>query len=522
MMIEDNRLLGKIPKARVSPAITGREENGIKEPRDTMEKSQGGIHKLTILHTNDMHGHTEAFVDKRVSKGKIGGLSHLGTAIEAERSKDPDNTLLLDAGDISSGGAVSNYYQAIPMVDAMNQMGYDAMTVGNHDLDLGSPVLQNIDDKANFPILSANLIDRTGGDLANIKPYIFKQIGDLKIGILGLTTTATVAMLAKEDQGKIAFASAEATAKKLIPDIKKQGADVVVVLSHLGIRADRELAGKVDGIDVIVGGHSHTEMKKHEEVNGTLITQAGGFSKNLGKLELDIKQIDGKTQIVGVRSKLIPINEKIKPDREVEKIIKKYSNRLAPMMNRVIGIASKPLTQRDYHIYKEESTLGNFVTDAIREKTGADFCILSPSSLRRNLNSGEVRVRDIHSMFPWKNKVSVLEMKGGDIKNVLEEMISGSANGIAVSGMIVEQDLSKPKGNQIVSVKTPDGKPLDPEKTYKVATRDWYADGNLQLNSFTKASSRKETEVLQKILIKSIEQRQELNAQKDGRIINRA
>ncbi|MCD4786421.1 MAG: bifunctional metallophosphatase/5'-nucleotidase [Candidatus Eremiobacteraeota bacterium] len=520
MRINDNKLPEKTPNPSVSHAKTCREEVGIKEPRDTVEKSRSEIHNLTILHTNDMHGHAEAFINKEVSDDEIGGLSHLGSAIEKERGKDPENTLLLDAGDISSGGPVSDFYEAIPMVDAMNQIGYDAMTVGNHDLDLGRLALENIAERARFPILSANLIDKTPGDLKKVKPYMFKQVGDLKVGILGLTTPDTATMLVKEDRDKIAFASVEATAKKHIPEMRDDGADLIVVLSHLGIEKDRELAGKVDGIDVIVGGHSHTEMKKFEEVNGTVITQAGGFSMNLGKLDLDVEKTDGKARVVGVKSKLIPINKDIKPDREVEKIIKAYADKLAPIMERVVGRTETSLTQRDYHIYKEESVLANFATDAIRKKTGADFCILSPSCLRCNINEGEIKVEDIHKVFPWKNKISIVEMKGKDIKNLMEEMLSGPANGLAISGMKLEQDLSKSQGEQIVRAKTLDGESLDPEKTYTVATRDWFADGNVALRSFEKAISRRETEALRDILINEIEEQEVLNVQKDGRIIN--
>jgi len=520
MRINDNKIQGQAGDSGISRRAKPQMESGIREPRDTVEKTPGSVHKLTILHTNDMHGHAEAFVDSNVSDDEIGGLSHLGAAVKKERQEDPDNTLLLDAGDISSGGPVSDYYEAIPMVDAMNKIGYDAMTVGNHDLDLGRVALGNIVDRAGFPVLSANLIDMTPGELKDVKPYIFKQVGDLKVGILGLTTPDTGTMLLKEDRDKIAFTSAETTAGKLIPEMRKQGADLVVVLSHLGIEKDRELAGKVDDIDVIVGGHSHTEMKEPEEVNGTVITQAGGFSMNLGKLDLDVMKTDGKAKVVGVKSKLIPINKDIKPDRAVEKIIKSYADELAPLMERVIGRAETPLVQRDYHVYKEESVLSDFATDAIRRKSGADFCILSPSSFRSNINKGEVRVEDVYKVFPWKGKVSVLEMKGKDIKTLMEEMLSGPANGLAISGLKVEQDVSRPVGEQIVSVYTLTGESLDPEKTYTVATRDWYADGNLALHSFQKAKNRREVGVLRDILVNEFEERGVVKANKDGRIIN--
>lgn len=501
----------------------GKASKGIAKASSPKDSYSPGIQNITILHTNDMHGHAEAFFEKKSDKGKVGGLSYMGAAIQREREKNPDNTLLLDAGDISSGGLVSDHFKSIPMVDAMNYLEYDAMTVGNHEFDVGMDALKDIIDHAHFPVISANIKDLSNDKKPlKTKPYVIKQVGDLKVGILGLTTPEAAAMLSPRDRELIQFTSVAEAAKKNIPKMKKEGADLIIILSHLGKDGDMMLASSVDGIDVIVGGHSHTEMKKPEKIRNTIITQAGSFGKNLGRLDLKIKRVGGKAEIVGVKSKLIPISEKsIKPDPQVSSIIKKYSDQLAPIMNRKVGEAAVDLVQRDYHVYREDSPLVNFVSDAIRKQTGADIAIISPSSLRANIPEGEITVGKLHELFPWENRVSILKMKGSDIKEVLEEALEGPANGIAISGLKVEIDTSQPRGKQILSVCTPDGKEIDPDKIYRVATRDYFANGNLGLDAFTRAEDRKDTrEDLREILSREIENEKKVYARKDGRILN--
>lgn len=488
--------------------------------KSSNDSEQAKIQKLTILHTNDMHGRTDSFLEKRKgSLTKTGGMSQLASAIKKEREKDPDNTLLLDAGDISTGTPVSDFFKAIPMVDAMNALKYDAMAVGNHEFDAGTKNLKNLINSANFPVLSANIIDETPDEPLNIKPYIIKDFDDLKVGILGLTTPDAGKMLNPQDQEYIRFESAVDTAKRMIPKMKEEGANLVVILSHLGAGEDRKLAEKVDGINVIVGGHTHTEMRKAERVNGALIAQTGSFSRNLGKLELDVEVKEGSAKIKRVKSKLIPIvAQRVKPDRQVSRILRKYNDKLAPIMNRVIGSAKTPLSQRPYQEHKGESPLGNFVSDMIKESTGADIAIVSPSSLRKNLAPGKITVGDIHELFPWDNKISIVRMKGSDIKKALNELLEGPVQGFAVSGLKVRIDLNRPKGDQVVDVLTPDGKPLSPKKAYNIATRDWFAEGNAGLKSFKRVLSRTDTTDIKELLINRIEEKQEVYGKTDGRI----
>jgi len=526
MRIGDKHISGDTGKTTAKRKMRKAVEKPLAEPKDTMTRSSGipVTARITILHTNDMHGQTHSSVDKKVSEdNQLGGLAYLGATIKKEKEADPENTLLLDAGDISTGGPISDYFKAIPMVDAMNFLGYDAMTVGNHEFDKGRDSLRAIIDNANFPVLSANMVDKSPEGPLNVKPYIMKKVGDLKVGILGLTTTDTSDLLREKDKEFIKFQSAVDTAKKMIPRMRKEGADLIIVLSHLGYKKDCDLAKKVDGIDVIVGGHSHTELDKPITVKNTIIAQAGQKGRNLGKLELQVSRSRGKAKVSAVKSKLIPISDKsATPSPDVGKILKKYSDRLEPILNREIGVVSEPLTQRDYHIYKEESTLCNFAIDAIRKKGQSDFAIINPSGLRSNINKGKVTVRDMFKLYPWEDKVAVVKMKGATVKKVLEECMSDTLHGFAISGMNVVIDPDRPEGEQVVSIKTPDGKPLDPEKTYSMSTRSWFVDDSAIIPSFNEIESRRDVGLIRDALIEQVEQKQVITAKRDGRLVNLA
>ncbi|MFP4496753.1 MAG: bifunctional metallophosphatase/5'-nucleotidase [Vulcanimicrobiota bacterium] len=483
----------------------------------------GNAQRITLLHTNDLHGHLEAFAGKKPKDSQVGGLPSLSTKIEQERSKNKENTLVVDSGDISTGSPVSDYFHALPIVEAMNQIGYDAMAVGNHDIDEGVAHLKGITEKARFPILSANLTDKTPDrKLEGVQPYIIKKVGGFNVGILGLTTTEAMSMLSPEDRSQVELTAACKAVEQNLPEMKKNGADLVLLLSHLGIDQDRKLAETLKGIDLIIGGHSHTEINKLEKVGDTYITQSGCFGKNLGRVDLEVVREKGKPRIKKAQGKLISIKpSKTPPDKNVQGIIQKYSQKLGPILNRKIGKAMVDLSQPDYHHHKSESPLANFVSDSLRKKCRTDISLITTSSLRSNIPKGNIKMGQLHQVFPWTNKVTRLKMKGRDIKQVMEEAIGGPAHGMAISGFNARIDTSQPQGQKVIDMKTSDGKPFDLDKEYTVATRDWLADGNAGLGGFKNAIHREETsEMIRDVIIDAIEKKGNITARLDGRLVD--
>ncbi len=481
---------------------------------------------LKIISTNDIHGHLDPVMDNK-SNSEVGGMASLGAAIKKEEADAPHNTILLDAGDITDGGAVSDYFDGLPMVKAMNEIGYDVMTAGNHDVKQGIEGLRNIIQTANFPVLSANLVDSHGEDEhVGTKPYVILEPEgvDIKVGVLGLTTPDTASMLDRESRERFSFLDPQQTARENIARMKKEGAGLIILLSHLGIESDREMARNVDGIDIIVGGHSHTELETPEKINDTLITQTGKFGKNYGKIEVSFVKSEDGAKIRSVTSTLHKIEpHRVRSDRNIYKIADKYNRQLKPIMKRRIGTAPADLMVRDYQVYKEESALNNFICDSLRKKTGADIFIHATSALRSSLSEGDVTVEDIFKILPWKNEVSIVQLKGKHIKQILEEQLSGPAHCSAQSGLKMVINTDAPRGSRLVDVKMQDGSPLEDDRVYTVATEDKFADGSIGMYGFRKALSRKDTGVdIREMLIEAIEEKGKVTSGIDGRMINLA
>jgi len=509
---------GGVPRKRSKKAA----KKSVAEPKDVVTRSSEETSRITILHTNDIHGRIEAFIDdKKSTKTEVGGLSCLGAVIKKEKKKDPENTLLLDAGDVSTGGAVSDYFKSLPIIDAMNNLGYDAMTVGNHELDVGLKGLRDIVTRADFPVLSANLKEMQE-ELLGIKPYKIQDVNGVKVGILGLTTPDApgTSMMSEDEKKCIKFLSAAATAKRMIPKMRKEGAELIIVLSHLGIDDDCDLAEKVNGIDVIVGGHSHTAMKEHININDTIITQAGTAGENLGKIQIDVVRSRGKARIMDVKTKLIPITtKKVKPDRGVRRVLNKYSRQLDSLMNRAIGKTRTSLRQRDFHVYKEESSLGNFATDAVREQSETEICVLSPSALRSNIQSGEITVGDIYELYPFNDKLNVVEIKGKDLKKVLEETLGSTFHSFTISGAKVKMDTKLPEGKRVIEIQMPDGKPIDPNRIFRIGVQSSLLKKDV-CKTLNKAKDLGGKGLIRELLIENIEKQQVISAKRDGRIRN--
>ncbi|MCE1245136.1 MAG: bifunctional metallophosphatase/5'-nucleotidase [Firmicutes bacterium] len=508
----------------VSRSIHHEDPQSGKTPGDRFETIDDHQH-ITILHTNDLHAQLESTSDGANVNKQMGGMSVITGKINEEREKCEGSYLVLDAGDISSGSPVSNYFKGIPMIDMLNSAEYDAMVIGNHDIDEGSDALKAMVDRAKFPILASNLVDKTEtGELSKVQPYIIKQCGNIKVGIVGVTTQDTMSMLRPDDKKKIELTVAETAVRKSIDQMKEEGAKIIVVLSHLGLEGDKQLAENVKGIHLIVGGHSHSELTAPVKVGDTAIVQTGTAGRNLGKVELDVVTQKGETKISAMKSKLIPVEVRGTTEQLfVNNLVHTYSEKLAPIMNEKIGNSTVELSQPDYHTNVGESPLTNFVIDTIREHTGADVAIMHSSTLRTKIPAGEIKKGTIYQMLPWNTHLTDVKMTGKQIRQGIEEIMGSFLHNFTASGLIVEFDTSKMSGEKVVNLYDKSGKPLDPEKTYNVTTISWLADGNANVSAFQNGSDRvdRKTE-LKEILMDKIKTTGTITAGIDGRTSNLA
>ena len=468
--------------------------------------------QVTVLHTNDLHGHAAGFVaDTKV--GEIGGLARIETLINEIRAEQP-NVILLDGGDCLHGTNEINVSKGMNMVALMSGMGYDAMVPGNHDFNYGYKQLLNLANVASFDILSANVL-KDGENI--LQPYTLIEKGGYKFAIIGLSTQDTPIVTHPNNVQGLVFADPIATAKAMVAKAKAD-ANFVIVLSHLGYEVDKTLAQNVPGIDLIVGGHSHTVLDKPTTVNGINIVQDGEWGKNLGRVDLTIE--DGK--ITAINGKLIPVGNKVAKNVAVETVVNVYKAKLAETMNVVIGSSDVDLMGDRGQVRTRETNLADLIIDVMREATKADLAVTNGGGIRASIAKGDITVGSVYTVLPFDNTLVVMQFTGAQIRAALELSVSKypAENGgfLQVSGLKFTFDPSKPAGQRIVEV-TANGQPLDPNKTYVVATNDFTAVGGDGYTMFKDGKVLFQSGLyLRDVVVDYIKAQGNISSKTDGRI----
>lgn len=437
---------------------------------------------LTVLHVNDTHGYILPYTEKSVSKkAPVGGAAYLANMIRKEISKNPDGTLLLSAGDMFQGTPVSNLFRGQPVVEGMNYLRFDAMAVGNHEFDWGMDIFQQLLTSSDFPYLSANIKDTNGQYLPGVKPYIIVKRKSVKIAIIGLTTPEVFFSTKPGNMGLVNVYRPEEVLPELIRKSREEGAVVIMVLSHLGLDADVELARRVSGIHVIVGGHSHTALKRPVVVGDTIIVQAGCYGLYLGVLQLKIDQATGKVlQFTEDRElkKVLAGPDKLY-DTAVAGIVKRYNDQIKEEFARVIGETSLDLKRNS----RGESNIGNLICDAMRDKTNTDVAFMNSGGIRADIPKGMITLEQVFTLLPFDNVLVTMNLTGKYILDILEHNAKLERGILQVSGMKIRYDLSEPVGLRVKEVYIRE-KPLDREKTYSVTTIDFLAVGGDAFSTF--------------------------------------
>jgi 2',3'-cyclic-nucleotide 2'-phosphodiesterase (5'-nucleotidase family) len=439
--------------------------------------------KLTILHVNDTHGHIVPYVEKSIDENTpVSGADYLAVMIERQKAANPEGCLLLSAGDMFQGTPISNIFQGRPVIEIMNHLKYDAMALGNHEFDWGQDVLKNIVTSSNFPVLSANVFQKNGALFPGVKPYAIVKRHNVRIAIIGLTTTETPYTSKPGNLTGLSFVPPAQILPALIKIVHSKGASLIIVLSHLGLEADKDLAHRVRGIDIIVGGHSHTVVMNPVNESGTIIVQAGYNGLYLGAL--DIVYDPAKKKILDYTAqnelKLVSAGPQAPFDTDVARIIDKYEVQVRTEFSKVAGTALRDLTRRT----DGESGLGDLITDAMREASGARIAFYNGGGIRADLLKGPVTLENVYTILPFDNQLVTMDLSGSQIRELMENSAQAEKL-LQISGMKVEFDLSRPAGSKVVSIYV-DTAPIDPEATYKVVTNDFLAAGGDQVTTFMK------------------------------------
>ncbi|HXX57884.1 MAG TPA: bifunctional UDP-sugar hydrolase/5'-nucleotidase, partial [Thermodesulfovibrionales bacterium] len=369
---------------------------------------------LTVLHLNDFHGRLLPSLVKSVDeKTPVGGAAFLAQMIEDERAKNPEGTILLSAGDMFQGSPESNIFRGEPVIEVMNYLKFDAMALGNHEFDWGLGPLRRLEASAAFPFLSATVTDRGGKGIPGIRPFVMLERKGLKIAVIGITTPETAYTTKPDNVSDLKFLDPVKVLPGLIRKVKEKGADIVVVLCHSGLDADRRLAGAVGGIDLIVGGHSHTAVMYPERVGKTIIVQAGYYGIYLGVLNLAVDpetgMIHSDTGTKELRTVFAGPDDRI--DRKTAEIVRTYRDRLQDSFASVVGETSVDLMRID----RGESLVGDIVTDAMRESSGADIAFLSSGSMRADITKGPITMEQVFSLLPFDDVLMTMKLTGKQI-----------------------------------------------------------------------------------------------------------
>ena len=432
---------------------------------------------LRILYVNDFHGFAEPY--KSVgSQEVLGGAAYLAYEVNKLRKEKP--SLLLAAGDMIQGNSWANLSKGKSSIALMNLMHFDAMVVGNHEFDFGQKVLTKRIAQARFPVLAANVEGFKDG----LKPWVIKKIKGVKVGIIGVVTPDTPESTHPRNVAGLKFLPPAVAVQKYLPLLKKK-TDLVIVLSHIGYQADRRLAAQVPGINVIVGGHSHTKLIQPAVVGHTIIVQAWEHAKALGVLDLTLK--DGKIE------KFSGHLEMIKPvpgrkDQAVARLVKKYENRVNQVLGQKIGVAEVDLDGE--HVRQRETNLGDFLADIFRKTAGADAAIINGGGIRTSIPKGEITFKEVYAVLPFNNYLVAIKLTGKQIKEALEHGVSGVEEGAGrfpqVSGISFTYSRQAPPGSRVKEIRI-GGAPLDPKKEYVVATNDFMAAGGDGYQAFGEA-----------------------------------
>ncbi|MFZ5449751.1 MAG: bifunctional metallophosphatase/5'-nucleotidase [Thermodesulfobacteriota bacterium] len=420
---------------------------------------------LRILYVNDFHGFA-APIKPTGGKAPQGGIAYLAGAADQARQQQP--SLLLAAGDMIQGGPWANMFKGKSVIEVMNAMKFDAMVVGNHEFNFGLEALKDRIAQANFPILGANVEGFPG-----LKPYVIKKINGIRIGIIGVVTEDTVHQNPRNVAG-LNFTSPESAIHKYLPELKRQ-ADIIVVLSHCGYPVDRKLAATITGIEVIVGGHTHTKLLHPEKIGDTIIVQAWEHAKVLGILDLKVE--NGK--IVGFEGALQEISPVTgKPDPQIQEIVAHYEGLANPPLKQIIGEALIDLDASQVRL--EETNLGNFIADVMRQTTGADVAIINSGGIKGSIPKGKIELQDVYAALPYDNYLIAVKLTGAQLKEALEHGVSRvekpSHRFPQVSGLTFTYSPSAPAGSRVKDAAI-GGRPLDLGKDYVVATIDYLASG---------------------------------------------
>ncbi|MBP2443761.1 bifunctional metallophosphatase/5'-nucleotidase [Rhizobium leguminosarum] len=463
-------------------------------------------YELNILHINDFHSRIESInkfdstcsAEEEGKKECFGGAARLKVAIDQRRQAlSGKNVLLLNAGDNFQGSLFYTTYKGAAEAEFLNLMKFDAMTVGNHEFDDSEDGLATFLDKVQFPVVTANVKATAASKLGDrIKPSLVLDVGGQKIGIVGAVTNDTPEL--SSPGPNVTIADDVQAITSAVQDLKGQGVNKIIALTHVGYPRDLALIAKIPDVDVVVGGHSHSLLSntdpKAEGPYPTMVDNPGGYkvpvvqaasySKYLGDL---VVNFDDSGVVKDAKGDPILIDSTFTPDPVVVARIAELAKPIEELRKKVIGSSEAPIDGDRKVCRVKECSMGNLVADAMLDRTrnqGVAIAFQNGGGLRASIDGGEVTQGEVITVLPFQNTLATFEATGADVVKALENGVSqidqGAGRFPQVAGLKFAFDQSKPVGSRVsdVQVKEADNfAPIDQAKTYKVATNNFMRAG---------------------------------------------
>ncbi|WP_223701402.1 DUF6359 domain-containing protein [Sutcliffiella deserti] len=455
------------------------------------EPIPGDLVSVQLLGLNDLHGKIDQTYDLSRDFGiaAAGRMDYVATYLKDRRLANP-NTLIVHAGDMIGGSSpVAALLQDEPVVEIMNEIGFDIGTVGNHEFDEGTAEFLRMVNGGdhpngtenyqgmNFPNVCANCVYKESGETI-LPPFEILEVGGEEIGFIGVNTTATLNMVMPEVIKDITFTNEVAAVNKATEELKAQGVKAIVVLAHMPASQSGEtatgdaanLANNVDDeVDIIFAAHNHEIVDAI--VDGKLIVQALDYGKAFSSVDIEIDPATG--DIVTKEAEIVFVDQsKVDPDPAVSAILEKYENRIAPILNEVIGYAATAI-EGGYSTMGEigDNALGNLLADGMNAAMGSDFALMNGGGIRDNLNQGEITWGELFNIQPFNNVLMTVDIKGADLFTIMNAQLQAPYGpDYSIGGFKYTWDSSTFK---VVDIMLPDGTPIDKDATYKLTVNNF-------------------------------------------------
>ncbi len=483
--------------------------HAIPKNRTTPPHAEAGL-----IHWNDFHAANIPYQPTYRNPDSIyvGGYANLAGYIDSLQGVYP-GAITLHAGDDFQGSPISSLTKGKSQIQILNQIRPTAFTIGNHEFDYGVDNLKECLQMANFNIISANIYDTEARALFT-EPYIMTRSNAVRIAVIGLIAKDFKSSVLPGNARNINALDPLTQTQKYVAQVNAQ-ADLIILLTHQGYYADSLLATQVSEVDIIIGGHSHSWLSHPRKVNDILICQAGGKGERLGLLKMVVDTLQNK--IVSYDYEFIRTRlGRVSPSQQVARVVDSLEATIQTEMDRVIGYLETPWMRSS----RGESNIGNWIADALRKRFNTDIALQNSGGIRKSLEAGPIKVRDLWEISPFDNTVLIMRLNGRQLKKLLEWRIKPPRDLLQVSGLTM---VYNSRSRQLIKAQVNE-QTIQPEKTYTIATNNYITGHMDRFFGLTPTEVKLDTTgiMVRSLLIEAVQQQGKIRSETENRLIDRA